>query len=134
LITDIGQTYQFTLYAMTAMTLLMFVQVIIADVVGIRSQHTPGASVPADHSDLFFRVTRTVANTNETIAIFILAVAVCLFSGASPTYTAYAAWTFVIARAAYAVLYYGNLKVMRSVVFAISILALACLLIIGLIS
>jgi len=128
---DVAQTYETTIYALASMALLMFVQVMVADVVGIRSKHTPGTSVPSDHDDLLFRVTRTVANTNETIAIFILAIVVCIFSGASPIYTAYAAWIFVLSRAVYTVFYYSNLKVMRSVVFAVSILGLASLLVIG---
>ena len=64
---DILQTYQYTIYAMGAMSLLLLLQLLVADVVGIRSKHTPGAAVAADHDDLLFRASRTVANTNESI-------------------------------------------------------------------
>lgn len=113
------------------MALLMFVQIIVADVVGIRSKHTPGASVVTDHDDFLFRVNRTVANTNETIAIFILATIFCVLSSASPIYTCCAAWSFVLARVVYAVFYYSNLRLLRSLTFAVSMLALASLLVIG---
>jgi uncharacterized MAPEG superfamily protein len=109
----------------------MFCQLLIADVIGIRSKHVPGSQVPSDHGNTLFRASRTVANTNESIAVFILAVLFCVLSGASASATGYAAWTFVIARFLYAVCYYANWQVPRSVMFGVSVLAIAALIILG---
>jgi len=128
---NIAETYGLTIFAIGALALLLLCQLLVADVVGIRSKHTPGSAIGGGHSDLLFRVTRTVANTNESIAIFLLATIFCILSDASPAYTAYAAWSFVLSRALYALCYYSNLQLLRSVVFGLSLLSLAGLLVIG---
>jgi len=125
------QTYEMAIYAIGALALLMLLQLLVADVVGILSKHTPGSAIGGGHSDVLFRVSRTVANTNESIAIFILATLFCILSGASPTFTAYAAWGFVLSRALYAIFYYSNLQIFRSVIFGISLLCLLGLLLTG---
>lgn len=117
--------------ALGAMALLMLVQLLLADVVGIRSKHSPGSVVSGGHDDPFFRVSRTVANTNESIAIFVLAVMFCIMSGADEHATAKAAWAFVALRGAYAICYYLNIKMLRSICFGLSLLALVALLFIG---
>ncbi len=113
------------------MALLLLVQVLVVDVLGLRAGHTPGTPVAPDHRDALFRATRTVANSNESIAVFILAVLFCIFSGASPDYSGYAAVAFVVARTLYAICYYGNLQILRSIVFGISLLSLAALIATG---
>ena len=113
------------------MAALMLVQLTISDAVGIIRKHSPGSPVVGDHADLLFRVTRTVANTNESIAIFVCAILFCILSSASPSYTAYAAWIYVIMRALYALCYYTNLQTMRSTCFGIAALALAGLIGVG---
>jgi uncharacterized MAPEG superfamily protein len=128
---DIAQTYEYTTFALGAMALLMLLQLLVADVAGMKSKHTPGASINTDHSNFLFRASRTVANTNESIAVFVLATTFCILSNASPTYTAYAAWGFIAARALYALFYYLNLQILRSVIFGVSLLSLAALLVIG---
>jgi uncharacterized MAPEG superfamily protein len=123
--------YEGTIVALGAMALLMFLQLVFADIVGIKSRHTPGGSVQVDHENILFRSTRTVANTNESIAIFVLASFFCIMSNASPTLTAYAAWGFVVARLAYAMCYYSNIQLWRSVFFGVSLLCLLVLVVIG---
>lgn len=129
---EITTVYESSILALGAMALLMFLQLVFADLVGIKFKHLPGGSVPADHESLLFRSTRTVANTNESVAIFVLAILFCILSNASASFTAYASWGFVAARLAYAVFYYSNLKLWRSVTFGISLLCLLVLLVIGL--
>ncbi|MBL4672976.1 MAG: MAPEG family protein [Arenicella sp.] len=124
--------YESTILALGSMALLMLVQLLIADVVSIKFKHLPGSSVPTDHNSLLFRSTRTAANTNESIAIFVLAILFCIFSNASPNFTAYAAWGFVGARLTYAGFYYSNRPLLRSLTFVISLLFLLALLLIGL--
>ena len=128
---EIAQSYSMTVLALGVLAVVMYCQLLVADVIGLRSGHIPGALVPVDHENPLFRATRTVANTNESIAIFILAILFCAMSGAPAAATAYAAWSFVIERILYAVCYYSNLKLLRSSVFVISLVALAALLVIG---
>ena len=110
---------------------LLLIQLLVADVTGIRSGHSPGSPVPADHGNVLFRVTRTVANMNESIAIFLCGLIFCWLSAASPSHTAVAAWAYAASRTLYAACYYADLRVPRSVCFGLSLLALAALPIIG---
>ena len=123
--------YNITIYAFGAVALLMLVQLLVADVLGIRSRHVPGTPIEADHDNLLFRAARTVANTNESIAIFILLALFCMLSGGSPTYCAIGAWGYVAARGVYAACYYLNLQTLRSIAFGISLLFLFSLLVAG---
>lgn len=128
---ELAQTYSTTIAALGTLAVLMFCQLLVADVIGLRSKHVPGSQVPSDHNNPLFRASRAVANTNESIAIFILAVLFCMLSGASANATGYSAWAFVIARLLYAACYYSNWQLPRSAMFGISLLALAALLIAG---
>lgn len=123
--------YENTILALGAMGVLMLIQLLIADLVGIKSKHLPGSVVSTNHSILLFRVTRTVANTNESIAIFILAVLFGIFSGAQPIYMAYVSWGFVASRIIYAVCYYTNQQILRSITFGVSLLCLLGLFVVG---
>lgn len=127
----VHDTYSTTIFALGAIAALALIQLLVADVVGIIRRRVPGTPIDGDHSDLLFRVTRTVENTNESIAIFVCALLLCILSSASPTLTAYAAWTYVCARVVYAFCYYTNLQSMRSMCFGVIALALLALIIIG---
>lgn len=126
--------YALVITAAGAMALLLLIQILVADVLGVVSRHTPGTPVEPDHGNALFRATRTVANSNEIIAVFILAVLFCMLSGASSQYTGYAAWGFVAARTLYALCYYFNFQIMRSVVFGVSLAFLAALIGIGILA
>lgn len=125
------EIYSSSITTLAVMAAIMLVQLITADVTSICRKHIPGTSVSDDHSDFLFRVTRTVANTNESIAIFVCVLLFCILSGASPTLTAYGAWTYVTSRGVYAVCYYANLQTLRSICFGLSALALIGLLLVG---
>ena len=120
--------YDVTVLSWGALALLLITQIIVADVVGIRSGHKPGAPVEGGHDSLQFRTSRTVANTNEGIAAYLVAVAFCVFSGADTGYTGYLSWAYVIARYAYAACYYADLRMLRSVCFGVSLFAIVGLL------
>ncbi len=130
----LSQTYSSSIATLGFVAALMFVQVLISDALGLLRKKIPGTPVEPKHSNPLFRTSRTVANTNETIAIFICALLFCMLSSASPTYTAYAAWTFVISRALYAVCYYADIRLFRSVVFGVSLFALAGMIAVGILS
>ena len=126
--------YELATTALGYVAVLMLVQVLVTDVLGIMRKHVPGSLVQADQSNPLFRASRTVGNTNESIAIFICALLFCMLVSASPLYTAYAAWAFALSRTAYAIFYYANVPVARSVSFGFSLLAIAALLMVGLFS
>lgn len=123
--------YGSTIIALGVALIVMLLQLVVVDVVSIMRKHTPGTAVPGDHDDTLFRVTRTVGNTNESVAIFLGGVLFCVLSDASPLYTSYAAWAYTITRTAYAVCYYANLQTMRSLCFGLSMLALTALVVVG---
>lgn len=125
-------SYPYLVSAIGTLAFLLIVQIVIADVVGILSKHIPGSAVETDHGSLLFRASRVVANTNESIAVFILASAFCVLTNAAPYATGVAAWVYVSARFLYALCYYANQQTMRSIIFGISLLALGGQLIIGL--
>ena len=128
------ETYSTAIAALAALGALMLTQLIIADVASIRRRHIPGTTVAADHNDALFRVTRTVANTNESVAIFIVLLLYGTLSGASPTLIAYAAWGYVIMRVLYAACYYANIPLLRSTSFGLSLVSLLAMLLVGLFS
>ncbi len=123
--------YESTILAMGVLAVLMLTQLLVADAVGIKAKHSPGSTVIPNHDDFLFRSTRTVANTNESIAIFLLASIFCIFSQANPTHTAIASWGFVASRAIYAACYYLDFRLLRSTSFGISLLFLVALLVVG---
>ena len=124
--------YESTILSIGILAALMFIQLLIADIVGLFGGHKPGSGVEVDHGVLHFRAVRTVANTNESIGIFILLVLFAIGVNASAELTAYAAWAFVGARTLYAVCYYTNQQILRSVCFAFSLLALIAIFVIAL--
>ena len=125
---ELATTYSATVAALGAIATLMLLQVIVNDVVGIAKQHVPGTPVEPNHGLLLFRAGRVVANTNESIAVFICTALFCVFSSASPVVAGYAAWAFVATRTLYAFAYYTNRPKLRSGSFALSLLALAVMI------
>ncbi len=127
--TSMPEIYQPLVLAMGAMALLFLLQLLVLDVAGIRAKHPPGMPVPADHTVFLFRATRAHANTNESIAVFILLALFGMFSGANPAWLNGAAWVYVAARAAHMTLYYLDLRLWRSVSFGIGLVALWAMLV-----
>ena len=123
--------YAATLLALGAMAALLLVQLVVADVAGIRAGHEPGSPVEPDHGSFLFRAVRAHANTNESLSAFVLLALFGLLSAASPGWLGLLAWLFVAARAAHMACYYANLKAPRSVAFAVGLLALLGMLAVG---
>lgn len=122
------EPYAFTVLAMAATAALFLVQLLVLDVAGIQSRHVPGTPVPPDHASFLFRAVRAHANTNESIAAFILLSVVAVFASASPAWTNAGAWLYVAGRLGHMACYYFDLKTARSISFAVSLLALFLLL------
>ncbi len=102
----------------------MFLQLLVADIAGIKAAHVPGASIEANHKSFLFRSSRALGNMNESIAIFILFTVVGIFSGADPLWLGRFAVFYVAARTAYMLCYWFNIKLARSICFGLSALAL----------
>ncbi len=122
------QRYEMAFLALGVLGGLMLVQLLVADFYGIKVKHQPGAAVKADHSNFLFRATRTVANTNESIGIFLVLFLVAIFTQADATWTQYSVWTYVLARICYAGCYYADIRLVRSVCFGVSLLGMVTLL------
>jgi uncharacterized MAPEG superfamily protein len=123
--------YGATIWAMGIMGGLLLVQLIVVDVAGIRAGHAPGTAVTGDHSSFLFRVTRAHANTNESIAVFILLGLFGVLHGAAPGWLNLCAIVYVAARVAHMLCYYADLKLARSASFAVAFLALLGMLVVG---
>jgi uncharacterized MAPEG superfamily protein len=123
--------YASTVQALGAMAGLFLVQMVVLDVAGMRSGHKPGMPVPSDHGVFLFRATRAHANTNESIAAFVMLVLFGIFRGASPSTLSALSWTWVAARAAHMAFYYAGIGAARSAAFGLGFLVLGAMLVVG---
>jgi uncharacterized MAPEG superfamily protein len=111
--------------------LTFFVQLLVADFVGLKSRHTPGYPIEPNHKNLHFRSVRALANTNESVAIFILLVCFSILSSASANLLNISAIVYLVGRVGHMLCYYSNLKLLRSIFFGVSLLGLAAIFIVG---
>ncbi len=116
--------YNFTIIAMGSIGLLLLLQLIIFDVVAIKAKHTPGSSIQVDHSNFIFRAYRAHANTNESIAIFILFALFGMLSSASPMWLNIFSGTYLLGRLGHMLCYYAGFSDARSICFGISTVGL----------
>ena len=116
--------YAGTLSALVITGIMMMLQVMVADLASIKSKHPPGVPIPADSASFLFRSSRAFANTNETIAIFILFAVTGVLISADPTTLCVGAWAYLACRVLHMLSYYANLKLIRSTVFGLSLVAL----------
>ena len=113
-----------TVLAMGAIAGLFLVQIAVVDFFGLRARHKPGTPVEPDHRNFLFRAVRAHANTNESLAAFILLALFGMFSSASPAWINALSWTYVAARLAHMLCYYADLRLARSLSFGIGLAAL----------
>ena len=113
--------YHSTLIACTAVAVLIFIQVIVADYASIKSKHVPGMPVTDGHASFHFRAVRALGNTNETLALFLLLTALAIALGASAKWTGIMAWIYVAGRAGHMTFYYLRMGLARSSCFGISL-------------
>ncbi|GAB3274677.1 MAPEG family protein [Parahaliea aestuarii] len=125
------ETYQLTILAFGLTGLLLLIQMLVADFAGMGAKHTPGHPVPADHGSFFFRAVRAQANTNESIAVFILLALFGMLGGAAPAALGWSAMVYVAGRAGHMVFYYAGIGLARSICFGIALLGLAAMAVIG---
>lgn len=126
--------YSATVLAMGATAGLILIQMLVADVAGIRTGHVPGAPVAADHASFLFRATRAHANTNESVAAFALLALFGIFTAATASWLNGFAWCYVAGRAGHMLCYYLDLRLARSAFFTVSLLAMLGMFVIGLVA
>jgi uncharacterized MAPEG superfamily protein len=113
--------YHSTLLACTAVAVLVFIQVLVADYASIKAKHVPGMPVTDGHGSFHFRAVRALGNTNETLALFLLLAALALLLGANAKWTGILAWVYVAGRAGHMGFYYARMGLARSSSFGISL-------------
>lgn len=124
--------YAPSLLAMGAVAGLFLLQILVVDFAGIKAKHMPGTPVPADHGNFLFRAVRAHANTNESLAGFVLLVLFGMLSGASVTAFNLATWAYVAGRAGHMSCYYADLRLARSIFFGIGLASLLVMFALGL--
>lgn len=124
--------YSPTIWALFATAVLLLVQIVVVDVAGIRARHAPGTPIVADPGSFLFRAARAHANTNESVAVFILLALFGVLAMVSPTPLNVLSWVYVAARAAHMTFYYAGIAPLRSASFAIGLVALLGMLVLGL--
>jgi len=123
--------YAPTIWALGTTGGLLLIQILVADIAGIRVHHAPGTPVPADPTSFLFRAVRAHANTNESVAVFILLALFGILSMVSVSTLNILAWVYVAGRVGHMLFYYAGIAPLRSVSFAVSILALLGMLVLG---
>jgi len=121
---ELFSPYMPTIWAMGSTGFLMLIQLLVADLAGVKSRHKPGTPVAPDTESFFFRATRSHANTNESVGIFILLAVSGLFSSAPPQWLNVMAWVYFTSRAVHMLCYYANRAMFRSIAFGFSLAAL----------
>ena len=116
--------YHLTELAMGAAGGLLFLQLLVADIAGMKVPHIPGAPIEPDHDSFIFRASRALGNMNESASIFIIFTLAGILSAADPVWLGRLAWLYIVARAAYMLCYWFNIKLLRSAFFTLSLLAL----------
>ena len=113
--------------------MLFFIQLLVADITGIKRGQIPGTQITEDHENFLFRANRAFANSNETVGILVLFVLFAILSSADPSWVNALAVVYFGARIGHMVFYYANLKLLRSIAFVISIIGLLGIFIAGMV-
>jgi uncharacterized MAPEG superfamily protein len=116
--------YHTTLLMLALAGLLLVLQLIVADLAAIRGKHKAGYPIAADSNRFLFRAARAHINTNESIAAFALLGLVGVLVNANPGWLNGLSVLWVASRVAHMGFYYANSKPLRSLAFAVSLLAL----------
>lgn len=126
--------YSSTICTFAAIGALMILQMLVADLAGMKAGHVPGAPLEADHRRFDFRAARAHANTNESIAVFIVLALFGIFIGANPQWLGWAAWAYIAARIGHMLFYYVGQGMLRSTMFTLGLLAQIAMLIVGIVA
>ncbi|MDV5170074.1 MAPEG family protein [Photobacterium rosenbergii] len=126
--------YQISIIVIGLVGLLMFIQLVIADIIAIKNKHIPGYPIKSNHRDFLFRASRAHLNTNESVAIFVLFVIFCFLSSASASVVNTCSLAYLTSRIGHMIFYYLDFKVLRSISFATSLVSLLALFFAGMLA
>ena len=132
--TTYTEPYNIMIILFGIMGILSIIQLLVADFTGVAKGHVPGYPVENGHKRFLFRAVRAHNNTNESIAAFILLALFAIFSQANAYWCNAFASVYVLGRFMHMLFYYFDLRIMRSIAFAASIIGLISLFIISIIS
>lgn len=125
--------YETTVLVIGLIGLMLLVQLLMADISGIRAGKTPGFSTGPDHGSFLFRAERAFMNTNESVTIFLLFAGFSIMSSANPSWINSLSVTYGLSRLLHMLFYYFDVKLARSAAFAVSLLALTGMFIVGIV-
>ena len=131
---DVAATYPGTVLAWLLAGVLVLIQLLVADVAGLRAGKAPGVPVAGGHDQFLFRATRAFDNTRESLGLFVLFTLVCVAGGAEAPWVNGLALAWVGARAAHALCYWCDWRSARSIAFIVSLIALGGLAVLGLLA
>lgn len=131
---ELFDPYKITILVSGLIGFLMLIQIIIADLVAIKEQHTPGYPIKSDHNSFLFRAARAHGNTNESIAIFILFAFLGVLSESNAVYLNLFSVIYLVGRIAHMCCYYANFRLARSIVFPFSLIGLIGMFVVSLVA
>lgn len=126
------QPYHWTILVLGLISSLLFIQLLVADLTILFSPHSPGYPVKADYTSWIFRASRVHANTNESIAIFILFAAFGMLTQADPYWLNLSSLMYFAGRVGHMVTYYLDWRPARVGTFVVSLLGLGGMFFVGL--
>ncbi|RYU64235.1 MAPEG family protein [Aliivibrio finisterrensis] len=128
------EPYKLTILVIGLSGFVIWLQLVIVDVIGIKEKHVPGFDIKQDHNSLLFRSNRALANSNESVGILILFTLFAIFSSGDASWVNGFSIAYLIGRVGHMLCYYFNLRVLRSIAFGVSFVSLLGIFIIGLIA
>lgn len=126
--------YALAISSLGMLGLLMLAQMLVMDVTSIRRKHPPGQAITSGPEDFLFRAARAHGNSNENLPTLLLVLGFCFLVGADPDWVNPLMLVFVAARAGHMLCYYADLRLARSISFAVGSLATTGLLVVGLLA
>ncbi|MBQ4880616.1 MAPEG family protein [Pseudoalteromonas luteoviolacea] len=130
---ELFEQYQISILVIGLSGLMFLVQLLVADVVSIKKGQIPGTIVEQSHDNFLFRSSRAIANSNETVGIFILFLMFAFLSSSNSSWVNISAMVYFVGRLGHMVFYYANLKVLRSVAFGVALIGLVSIFLSGLV-
>lgn len=128
---DALQPYSLAILAAGLMAVLLFAQILIADIAAIWAKTQPGKPLDYNPASFHFRASRSFHNTNESIAVFILLLGVCIALAAQPALVNLMAWAYVAGRIGHMLTYYLGWNLARTLSFVVASLGLLGLIAAG---
>ena len=131
---ELNSAYLPSLWAMAATGLLIWLQLLIADISALKTPHIPGAPLEPNPKNFAYRAARAHANTNESVACFILFIVTGILANADNLWLNCFAWLYVGCRLGHMIFYYLQKSALRSTSFGISLAALLGLFVIDVVA